>query len=106
MSVIALSRMPRSSSEVDVGVEQLPQPEVRSERRPPDEPGFADDVVVVEAHLDPIQAVRRYAHRKGAFRSGTWAGLSTPILPGRKALFADGPTGAKPRNPYSSVDPG
>jgi hypothetical protein len=50
-------------------------------------------VVVVEGHLYPVQAVRRCAHRKGAFRLGAWFGLSTTILPCRKALFVD----AQPR---------
>jgi hypothetical protein len=75
------------SSEVDTGVEELTKPEVLSERGHLDEPGVGDDVVVVEAHQNPVEGVRRCAHRKGAFRSGTWAGLSTPSLPGRKALF-------------------
>ena len=51
--------VPGSSSEVDVGVEQLAQPEVLSERRRPDETGVGDDVVVVEAHLNPVERVRR-----------------------------------------------
>jgi hypothetical protein len=77
------------SSEVDTGVEELTKPEVLSERGHLDEPGVGDDVVVVEAHLNPVQAVRRCAHRKGAFRLGAWFGFSTTILPGRRALFAD-----------------
>jgi hypothetical protein len=62
---------------------------VLGESRRLDEPGVGDRVVVIEVHLDPVEDVRRFAHRKGAFRSGAWLGFVTAILPDRKALFAD-----------------
>jgi len=79
--------MSRSRAQLDIGVEHLAKPQVLGESRRLDEPGVGDRVVVIEVHLDPVEDVRRFAHRKGAFRSGAWLGFVTAILPDRKALF-------------------
>ena len=68
-----------------------------------DQPGVGHRMLVIEGHLNPVQAVARCAHRKSAFRSGTWSVSQPPFsLAGRHFSRIRAPPDHQPR----SVDPG
>jgi hypothetical protein len=49
---------PRGVPQVHVGVEKLSQPQVLGQRGRLDEPGVGHQALVVEGHIDGVEAVR------------------------------------------------
>jgi NADPH-dependent glutamate synthase beta subunit-like oxidoreductase len=78
----------RSIPEVHVLVEQLHQTQVLGQRGWQHEPGVGHQMVVVEGHLTPVEAVAK-SHRESAFLVWVWAVSATTIFPFQKGVFAD-----------------
>jgi NADPH-dependent glutamate synthase beta subunit-like oxidoreductase len=69
-------------------VEQLYQTQVLGQRGWQHEPGVGHQMVVVEGHLTPVEAVAK-SHRESAFLVWVWAVSATTIFPFQKGVFAD-----------------
>src|SRR5665811_1510345 len=74
--------------EVHMLVEQLQQTQVLGQRGRQHEPGVGHEMVVVEGHLTPVEAVAK-SHRESAFLVWVWAVLATTSFPFQKGVFAD-----------------
>ena len=92
----------RRIPEVHVLVEQLQQTQVLGQRGRQHEPGVGHEMVVVEDHLAPVQAVAK-SHRESAFLVWVWAVSATTIFPFQKGVFADT---RRPTASFNSVDQG
>ena len=83
-NVGAARRLP----EVYVLVEQLQQTQVLGQCGRQHQSGVGHEMVVVEDHLTPVEAVTK-SHRESAFLVWVWAVSATTIFPFQKGVFAD-----------------
>jgi len=77
-----------SSSEVDVGVEQLSQTEVLSECRRPDQPGVRDAVVVDRSTLIRSETVRKMCASKRCLSVRGMGRCRNPHFPLQEGTFS------------------
>ncbi|MDQ2729874.1 MAG: recombinase family protein [Actinomycetota bacterium] len=86
----------RGGAQIDMGVEQFAQAEVFGQGGGQDQPGVSHQVLIIEDHPSPVQAVQECAHREGALRLCVNVASLTNILAGGGTFSADGPIRSDP----------